>query len=71
MDDQETTPTPTPPAEPAPAPADNPTGDRYAAYDVDHQRFIGRVCASKSDAGKSDAVKAAKDKGHRVEVRKV
>lgn len=49
-------------------------GEGYAAYDLTLQRFVGGVhrgAKAKADAGKSADHKAAKDAGHRVEVRQV
>lgn len=50
--------------EPAPtpkfdAPKGNPGSGRFAVYDTTLGRYVGNVVDSKSEAGKSDAAKAA------------
>lgn len=61
---------PAPPADPKPPASEDgdQLADRFAVYDLTHQRFVGRVMdkrPSKADAAKMVA------KGHDYEVRKV
>lgn len=49
--------------------APEPTG--YAAYDNTLLKFIGGRHSTKAAVGRQDAVKAAKDADHDVEVREV